>query len=111
MVRFERRLSPAGVSRKYFNELIGTTAASCFGVAGMSSANARQGLWNRRDVRVRKDGSGLAVELHILAIRGRNIPMITRGIAARVRYTVEEATGLNVHTVNVFLEGIAGMEQ
>ncbi|MCL2106368.1 MAG: Asp23/Gls24 family envelope stress response protein [Oscillospiraceae bacterium] len=99
MVRLERSSVRAGLSQEYFDELIGKAASSCFGVAGLPNA----GTWpRRRDVRVSEDAGGLSVELHVLAIRGLNVTMITRGIAARVRFTVEEATGLPVHTINIF---------
>jgi len=77
--------------------MIGSAAASCFGVAGVASP---------RGVRVYKNGSGLTVDLHILVFHGLNIAMIVRSIVTRVCYTVKEAASLNVHMVNVFVDGM-----
>jgi len=113
MLRFEKQLKSAGLSREYFNEIIGSAVVSCCGVAGMANSNARQGLRpprRRRDVRVHSDSKGLAVNLRILTIRGPSISAVACGVAAKVRYTVEETTDLHVNKVNVFVDGIVGRE-
>ena len=57
-------------------------------------------------VRVRTSGGGLIVDLHIVVIYGMNIAAVTRSIVNRVRYTVEQATGLEVAKVNVFVDAM-----
>ncbi|MDR2752765.1 MAG: Asp23/Gls24 family envelope stress response protein [Oscillospiraceae bacterium] len=115
MIRLENHMGLIEVSQEYFNEIIGNVVTSCFGVAGMGSTNTQQSLraallGRRRfidqGVRVHKDGHGLVVDLHILVTYGLNISAIVRSIVNRVRYTVEEATGLEVHKVNVFVDGM-----
>lgn len=55
---------------------------------------------------MRKDGEGLIVDLHIIVSYGVNISAICQSIVNKVRYTVEEATGLEVHAVNVYVDGM-----
>ncbi len=119
MIRLESHLGLIEVSQDYFNEIVGDAVSSCFGVAGMANSNARQGLralLRRREdfldqgVRVYKDGNGLMVDLHILVTYGLNISVIVRSIVNKVRYTVEEVTGLEVHKVNVFVDGMLSAE-
>ena len=57
-------------------------------------------------IRVRSDGDRLIVDLHISVIYGMNISAIAKSIVNKVRYTVEEATGLAVKKVNVFVDGM-----
>lgn len=115
MIQFENHLGVIELSQRYFAQLIGNAVSCCFGVAGMANSGARQGVlalvrknkpFPGRGVRVSKDGSGLCVELHIVIGYGLNISSITKSIVNKVRYTVEEATGLEVRKVNVFVDSV-----
>lgn len=115
MIRIENYLGIIEISQGYFSKLIGNAVSSCFGVAGMANSNARQGirsLFQRRrifpdqGVVVRHDTEGLSVDLHIIVTYGLNISVIVKSIVSKVRYTVEEATGLNVSKVNVFVDAM-----
>ncbi|MCL2106624.1 MAG: Asp23/Gls24 family envelope stress response protein [Oscillospiraceae bacterium] len=118
MIRMENHLGLIEVSQDYFNEIIGNAVTSCYGVSGMANTNARQGLrsvlrkrqYVDQGVRVYKDGGGLMVDLHILVTYGLNISAIVRSIVNKVRYTVEDATGLEVRKVNVFVDGMLSRE-
>ncbi|MCL2300995.1 MAG: Asp23/Gls24 family envelope stress response protein [Firmicutes bacterium] len=113
MLRTKKQLNSAGLSREQFNEIIGNAVISCYGVAGMANSNARQGLRlppRRGDIRVHCVGKGLVVSLRILTVYGLSISAVTRGVAARVRYIVDKATGLRVSKVNVFIDGIIRKE-
>lgn len=115
LVRLENHLGVIEISQPFFATLIGNAASSCFGVAGMANSNARQGLRSilnkgsnfvDQGISVKKDGSGLIVDLHIIVTYGLNISAICQSIVNKVRYTVEETTGLDVHKVNVFVDGM-----
>lgn len=103
------------ISHNYFSNLIGYAASSCYGVAGMAASNKVQGLvqdfaqrFNHdkldRGVKVKRVGSKLFIDLHIIVTYGVNITVIVKSIIKKVRYTVEEATGLKVDCVNVFVD-------
>ena len=115
MIRLESHIGLIEISQEYFNDIIGNAVTSCFGVAGMGNTDARQGLRSAlrqkqqfldQGVRVYKDGQGLLVDLHIIVTYGLNISAIVRSIVNKVRYTVEEATGLDVKKINVFVDGM-----
>ncbi len=114
MIRLENHLGTIEISQEYFAYLIGNAASSCYGVAGMEKSGTRQGLrslFSRRHyadqgIRVRSDNDKLVVDLHISVIYGMNISAIAKSIVNKVRYTVEEATGLDVKKVNVFVDGM-----
>lgn len=117
MIRFENHLGVIEISQSFFATLIGNTASSCFGVAGMANSNARQGIrsliskngnFADQGISVKKDGNGLIVDLHIIVTYGLNISAICQSIVNKVRYTVEEATGLEVRKVNVYVDGMKG---
>ena len=83
--------------------------------AGMADSNIRHRnrsfLKNKQifadpEVNVRRDGGKLSVDLHIVVTCGLNISDIVKSIVSKVRYTVEEATGLDVQKVNVFVDAM-----
>lgn len=112
MICMENRYGSIEISQEYFRYLIGNAVSSCYGVAGMVRSGPRQGLrsvLSRRafaddGVHVRGEGDKLIVDIHISVIYGMNIAAIAKSIVHKVRYTVEEATGLNVKKVNVFVD-------
>ncbi len=114
MIRIDNHLGSIEVSQEYFSYLIGHAVSSCYGVAGMVKSGTRQGLrslFSKRTfadegIRVRSEGDKLVVDLHICVIYGMNIAEISKSIVNKVRYTVEEATGLAVKKVNVYVDGM-----
>ena len=114
MIQIENHLGVIEISQEYFAYLIGNAASSCYGVAGMVKSGTKQGLRaliSRRNyadegIRVRSDGKKLIVDLHITVLHGINISAIAKSIVNKVRYTVEQATGLDVKRVNVFVDGM-----
>ncbi|MEG2074055.1 MAG: Asp23/Gls24 family envelope stress response protein, partial [Angelakisella sp.] len=89
-------------------------ASECFGVSGMISS-PYQGLKSivsskedpDRGVRVRINEGKLIVDLHIAVTYGVNISAIVKSIVHKVRYTVEESTGLAVAKVNVYVDSMS----
>ena len=108
MICIDNRYGTIEISQEYFRYLIGYAVTSCYGVAGMVRSGPRQGLrsmLSRRahaddGVHVRSEGDRLVV------IYGMNISAIAKSIVHKVRYTVEDATGLTVKKVNVFVDGM-----
>ena len=107
MIKIENYLGVIEIHQHYFSELIGQTVTSCFGVAGMANSGASQGLRSPdKGVGVRADGGDLIIDLHIIVTYGVNIGTIVDSITNKVRYTVEQSTGLGVKKVNVFVDGM-----
>ena len=114
MSNLENQYGSIEISQEYFSNLVGKAATECFGVAGMISSRAEgiaaalQGNRNRLDqgVRVRTAGEQLVIDLHIAVLYGVNIAVVVKSIVNKVRYTVEQATNLEVAKVNVFVDAM-----
>ncbi|MEG0272939.1 MAG: Asp23/Gls24 family envelope stress response protein [Hydrogenoanaerobacterium sp.] len=114
MVKLTTHLGTTNISQVYFANLVGHVASECFGVAGMSNTDATQGLRTMltqkespdHGVRVRLDGNKLLVDLHIIVSYGVNISAIVKSIVNKVRYSIEEATDMEVAKVNVFVDSM-----
>ncbi len=114
LVKLETHLGETNISQEYFANLVGHAASECFGVSGMAVTDATQSLRSvitkkqapDQGVRVRLSNGRLVVDLHIMVTYGVNIAVIVKSIVNRVRYTVEEATGMEVARVNVFVDSM-----
>lgn len=114
MIRIENRFGTIEISQEYFRYLVGNAVADCYGVTAMVKSGPRQGLrsvffkrtFADDGVHVRSEGDKLIVDVHISVIYGMNISAIAKSIVNKVRYTVEEATGLAVKKVNVFIDNM-----
>ena len=117
MVKFENPNGYVEVTNNYFSNLVGNTARSCFGVTRMVSSNPYQTIKSAikskvdmdntdEGVNVKNVNGALIIELHIAVSYGVNINAITDSIVNKVRYTVEQATGLKVSQVNVHIDGL-----
>lgn len=116
MIAYETRIGTIHVSQAYLAKLIGSAASSCFGVAGMVPRKRQKLsdlLFRRKGadpadqgIRVTGDIHSISVEVHILVTYGVNINAIAKSIVHKVKYTVEETTGITVDKVTVRVDGI-----
>lgn len=117
MIKIENPNGYIEVTNNYFANLVGRAAQSCFGVTGMVNSNPYQTLKSVIKTKVSRDNSdqgvtvkningNLTIDLHISVSYGVNINAIVDSIVNKVRYTVEEATDLNVAKVNVYIDSL-----
>ena len=113
MISYETRLGKVKVSSEYFAKLVGRAATSCFGVVGMVPYGGLQRIRrllkkNKLDtgVVVTGDINSISIDLHIIVSYGMNINAIAKSIMHKVKYTVEEATGIKVDKVTIRVDGV-----
>jgi len=114
MVTLENHIGTISVSENYLTEIVRHAVCDCFGVADVCnispfrsavSAITRGKLFSRKGVLIRTDDSnGIIIDLHIKVSYGTNIAVAVQNITHKVIFTVEEATGLEVHGINVFAD-------
>ena len=106
MIKLENHLGATHISEEYFANLVG--------VAGLVSTTPYQGFRTMiakgdvpdKGVKVHITGGRLVLDLHIVVTYGVNISAIVQSIIHKVRYTVEDATGMEVAKVNVYVDGM-----
>ncbi len=115
MLTLENHLGTFGVSEESLSSLIGYTASKCFGVAGLNDAEKKRGLAsvfkkaeikNEKCVKLELHGGKLFIGLHITVVFGINIPTVTNNLAHKIRYTVEEKTGIEVGRITVYVDNL-----
>lgn len=102
------------IANDVLTTLAGAAAANCFGVKGMAMRSVSDGLVHLlkreamgKGVLVTLDEGGeITIELHIVVEYGVNIAALTKSIISEVRYKVENATGVQVRSVDVFVDSM-----
>ena len=114
MIIVENHIGKITITAAYLSALVGYTVTSCFGVSDMNDAYPREALLSvlrrakqiDKGVTIQSKDKQLIVNLHISVTFGTNIAAIADSISNKVRFAVEEATGITVSKVNVFIDGM-----
>jgi len=92
-------------------QIVGHTAAQCYGVVGMAARGGRVGRLLARDrlkqgISVGRGPEGLTIELHVVVEYGLNLAEVAATIRSQVQYEVERLTGLRVAAVDVHIQDV-----
>ncbi|MGG7163658.1 Asp23/Gls24 family envelope stress response protein [Clostridium ihumii] len=100
-------------SEEVLANIAGVSTMECYGVVGMASKNAKDGLWELlkgenlgKGVKVNTKNESLSIELYIIVEYGTKISVIANNIIQKVKYNVESFTGLKVSQVIVNVQGV-----
>ena len=93
--------------------LAGGAITECYGVVGMVSKNATEGLWElmkienlSKGVKISIDNNKLNIDLYVMIEYGTKISVIANNIIQKVRYNVENYTGLKVCSITVNVQAV-----
>lgn len=113
MLNIENHIGSISVSENYITEIVRHAVCDCFGVADVCNTNTFRSavssitkgkLFRRKGVIIRKDDDGIIIDLHIKVSYGTNIKAVVDSIIHKVSFTIEETIGINVGSVNVFVD-------
>ena len=113
MLNIENKYGPVNISYSVLANLVGVATTSCYGVVGMASRNASDGIAAilrqenyEKGIRVDVVNEKLNIDLHIVALYGVNLSAIAESITHKVKYTVEEQTGFEVGEITVYVDSM-----
>lgn len=91
-------------------QIVGLTAAECYGVVGMSG-HGRIGRLLARDrttrgIEISGAERGVSIVLHVVVEHGLNLAEVASTVRNRVAYEVERMTGLEIAAVEVHIEDV-----
>ena len=96
MVIFKNENGVISISKDVIAKIVGYVANRCFGVVGMASKSATDGIVSilrkehlEKGVNIHVTENGLLLEIHIVVNYGYNIPAITDSIIHEVIYIFE----------------------
>lgn len=101
------------ISNEVIATLAGISAIECYGIVGMASKRATDGLVQllgmenlSKGVKVHTQDSEIIIDLFVIVEYGISIAAVAKNIIETVKYNVENFTGMNVKRVNVTVEGV-----
>jgi uncharacterized alkaline shock family protein YloU len=106
--------SPLGritIANEAVAQIVGHTAAECYGVVGMVPRGGRVGRLLARDrltqgVEVESEDGGVGIDLRVVVEYGLNLAEVATSVRSRVAYEVERQTGLRVARLEVHIEDV-----
>ena len=90
-------------------QIVGHTAAECYGVVGMAGKGLKRLLTRDKltqGIAVSATGEGLRLDLPVVLEYGLNLAEVAATVRSRVAYEVERLTGLTVVAVEVHIEDV-----
>jgi uncharacterized alkaline shock family protein YloU len=90
-------------------QIVGHTAAECYGVVGMAGKGLKRLLIRDKltqGIEVSSTPQGLRVDLHVVVEYGLNLAEVAATVRSRVAYELERLTGLPVAAVEVHIEDV-----
>jgi len=98
---------------EYLSDIVGLCAVECYGIVGMSSKRAVDGVIEflkgenlKKGVKITVENDDLNIDLFVVVEYGVSIAAVAKNVIHTVKYNVEKFTGLNVIDVNVVVDGI-----
>lgn len=106
-------LGSVSYSEEVLANIAGVSTMECYGVVGMASRRATDGIVEllkkenlSRGVKVTCNNDQLIVELFIIVEYGTKISVIANNIIQKVKYTIETYTGLKIEKIVVNVQGV-----
>ena len=90
-------------------QIVGHTAAECYGVVGMAGKGLKRRLTRDKltqGIEVSGSGEGLRLDLHVVVEYGLNLAEVASSIRNRVVYEVDRLTGLPIRAVEVHIDDV-----
>lgn len=114
MVGFSNENGYINYSDEVLGKIVGLSTMECYGVVGMVSKNASEGFWElirvenlSKGVKISLiDGEKISIELFVMVEYGTKISVIANNIIQKVRYSVENYTGLKVSSISVNVQAV-----
>ncbi len=113
----ENDLGSINISKDVIANIAGSSAIECYGLVGMATRSAKSGIVNllkkenlSRGVKIEESEEGLNIDLYVIIQFGTKISVVAENIIEKVKYNVENQTGLKVLKVNVNIEGVKVQE-
>lgn len=95
-------------------QVVGEASIECYGIVGMASRHQiRDGLTEilrkenfARGVIVRNIGDDMHIDVHVIVGYGTKISEVAYQVQSKVKYTLKKVIGLEVGSINVFVQGV-----
>ncbi|NLC77424.1 MAG: Asp23/Gls24 family envelope stress response protein [Clostridia bacterium] len=101
------------VADQVITTIAGYAALECYGLVGMASQKISDGIGQllgreslSKGVSVQSQGDRVFIDVYVIVSYGTKISQVAQNAMEKVRYAVEQKTGIKVAEVNVIVQGV-----
>lgn len=101
------------VAEDVITDLAGYAALESYGVVGMAMPTLSDGIAKllpasrlRRGINVETVDGSIDIDLYIIVEHGTNLAEVSRMLAEKVKFTLEDSAQLTVHATNIHVQGV-----
>src|SRR5690625_299980 len=113
-VQLRTEMGEITVTHEIIATIAGGEAVECYGIVGMASKNhIRDGIADilrkenySRGVVVRQENNDLHIDMYIIVSYGTKISEVANNVQAQVKYALNQALGLNIDSVNIYIQDV-----
>ncbi|EKE05196.1 MAG: hypothetical protein ACD_19C00402G0003 [uncultured bacterium] len=116
-IKITNEFGDVSIDTEVIATIAGMSAMECYGLVGMTYKSARNGIakilkgeYLSKGVEVKVEETGVHITLYVIVQFGTKISVVAENIIEKVKYNVENLTGLNVIEVNLNIEGVRVQE-
>ena len=109
----QKSLGKIVYSDEFISNLAGLASMDCYGIVGMASQKAMDGIVEllkgenlNKGVKITTENDSIRIQLFVIVEYGVSISAVASNVIETVKYKVETITGLNVQKVDVTVNGI-----
>jgi len=111
--KIENSMGSVYISNDVISTIAGASAIECYGLVGMASKSAADGIVRLlkkenldKGVKIHIEDNSIIIDLYIIVQFGTKISVVANNIIEKVKYNVENQTGMTVKKVNINIEGV-----
>ncbi len=111
--KLKTKRGQVNIKNEVLAKVAGVTAMECYGIVGMAMVNMTSGITKlmmgdniTKGISLTVKNNKIDIDLHIVVEYGVNIKAVTENIISNVSYKLESFSGLEVSSVNIFVEDV-----
>lgn len=116
-IKIENEIGAININKEVISTIAGASAIECYGLVGMAAKSPTSGIVSllkkenlNKGVNIESEDEGITINLFVIVQFGTKISVVAQNIIDKVKYNVENQTGLNVLKVNLNIEGVRVQE-
>jgi uncharacterized alkaline shock family protein YloU len=112
-IKVDNEYGSVQINTEVIANIAGAAAVECYGLVGMASKSPTSGIVSllkrenlSKGVRVHVEPDGIVIDLYVIVQFGTKISVVANNIIEKVKYHVENQTGMKVLKVSLNIEGV-----
>jgi uncharacterized alkaline shock family protein YloU len=112
-VKIKNEIGAISIEDSVFASLAGMSAMESYGIVGMATKDAKDGLFKllksdllTKGIKIYIKDNSITIDMYVILEYGVKISTVCKNIINSVKFNIESSTGFKVDKVNVFVQGI-----